>query len=379
MKKLNFNIIYDRMHRSTATKPASIEIRFTYGSKQKYISTGVKVLPKEFNDKRRVVFRRNDADELNAILESYRSRATKIVRDMIESGEFDLDAIPGLMAGEKMRQMTFVEYCIKRSETRKVKEPTKIRYRSFTKFLKEWNRIVTFSDLTISKIRELDEYLHKQGYKDATVYTYHKHLKLFIHDAVIDGLVDSNPYDRLSFKISRGEKQYVDCLTQEQFSRLKALTFDNVYEERAYDLFLMQCYTGLAYADLMSFDMECCEETGDGKFFYHAKRKKTDTDFVFQLLDGAMRILIKYNYRLPKLSIQKYNEYLKKIGARIDCPNLHSHMGRATAATTFLSLGMPINIVSRVLGHTSIHQTQRYARTLNSDVKSAFDLINGRI
>ena len=89
---------------------------------------------------------------------------------------------------------------------------------------------------------------------------------------------------------------------------------------------------------------------------------KTDTDFTFQLLAGAVSVLKKYNFKLPCISNQKYNEYLKVIGMMVNVPNLHSHMGRATA----------------VLGHTNIRQTQRYARTLNKDVYSAFDNIDGK-
>ena len=71
--------------------------------------------------------------------------------------------------------------------------------------------------------------------------------------------------------------------------------------------------------------------------FYHSKRTKTDTDFVFQLLDPALEILKKYKYRLPKISNQKYNDYLKVVGMMVGVGRLHSHMGRATAATLFLS------------------------------------------
>ena len=105
---------------------------------------------------------------------------------------------------------------------------------------------------------------------------------------------------------------------------------------------------------------------------------KTDTDFTFQLLAGAVSVLKKYNFKLPCISNQKYNEYLTVIGMMVNVPNLHSHMGRATAATLFLSFGMPLNVVAKVLGHTNIRQTQRYARTLNKDVYSAFDNIDGK-
>ena len=141
---------------------------------------------------------------------------------------------------------------------------------------------------------------------------------------------------------------------------------------------MFQCYTGLAYSDLMAFDFNECDLIDD-KYFYHDRRVKTDVDFVLQLLPQAMDILKKYNNHLPKITNQKYNDFLKVIGSMVGVENLHSHMGRATAATMFLSKGMPINIVSKVLGHTNLRQTQRYARTLSRDVRSAFDAIEDKI
>lgn len=128
----------------------------------------------------------------------------------------------------------------------------------------------------------------------------------------------------------------------------------------------------------MSFDYSCCEEV-NGKWFYHAQRTKTDTDFVFQLLSPAVELLKAYDFKLPKITNQKYNDYLKIVGMMVGVDGLHSHMGRATAATLFLSKGMPINIVARVLGHTTLRQTTRYARTLNKDVRAAFDNLEGKI
>ena len=195
---------------------------------------------------------------------------------------------------------------------------------------------------------------------------------------MIDGLIEQNPYKFLPFHIGKGEKQYVDCVTEEQFAAIKKLKLSTPHILHARDLFLFQCYTGLAYSDLASFNYDSCEEIG-GKMFYHAKRTKTDTDFVFQLLKPALEILQKYDFKLPKMSNQRYNDYLKAIGQMVGVDRLHTHMGRATAATLFLSKGMPINIVARVLGHTTLRQTARYARTLNKDVQSAFDALEGKM
>ena len=380
MAILKFNIVYDRKQVTKNRKQGSVEIRFCMNRQQKYFSTGIKVFANEWDDQECKVVHRSDKNELNQRLTAIRIKANKIVNKAYDDeGNFDFNLITRMFKGEQpAKTIDFPTYCERRTAARRVSESTKTRYRVFTRFLRSWGKIISFSDITVAKVRAMDEYLHTREMGQATIYNYHKYLKLFINDAVIDNLVQENPYRRLGFKISRGDKQYVDCLTIEQFESIRSVTVTNPHLVKARDLFLFQCYTGLAYSDLIAFDFSACDLI-DGKYFYHDRRVKTDVDFVLQLLPQAVEILNKYNNKLPRVSNQKYNDYLKVIGLMIGVNNLHSHMGRATAATMFLSKGMPINIVSKVLGHTNLRQTQRYARTLSRDVRSAFDALEDKI
>ena len=377
MAKINLSIIHNRLKRATSKHEVSVELCFCAKRQRKYFSSGVKVTTTQWSDASKMVVKRKDADELNEIIQAYRARANEIISKMVKEGCCDLNVVISQMNGED-EGTSFIEYCERRRNERKVCEHTKKRYDVFIKFLKTWGKIKSFQDCNVSKVRAMDEYLHRQDKAQCTIYDYHKYLKLFINDAMIDGLIEQNPYKYLPFHIGKGEKQYVDCVTEEQFDAIKKLKLSTPHILHARDLFLFQCYTGLAYSDLASFNYDDCEEIG-GKMFYHAKRTKTDTDFVFQLLNPAMEILQKYDFKLPKMSNQRYNDYLKAIGQMVGVDRLHTHMGRATAATLFLSKGMPINIVARVLGHTTLRQTTRYARTLNKDVQSAFDDLEGKM
>ena len=377
MAKINLSIIHNRLKRATSKHEVSVELCFCAKRQRKYFSTGVKVKTTQWSDASKMVIKRKDADELNEIIQAYRARANEIISKMVKEDCCDLNVVISQMNGED-EGTSFIEYCERRRNERKVCEHTKKRYDVFIKFLKTWGKIKSFQDCNVSKVRSMDEYLHRQDKAQCTIYDYHKYLKLFINDAMIDGLIEQNPYKFLPFHIGKGEKQYVDCVTEEQFAAIKKLKLSTPHILHARDLFLFQCYTGLAYSDLASFDYASCEEIG-GKMFYHAKRTKTDTDFVFQLLKPALEILQKYDFKLPRMTNQKYNDYLKAIGQMVGVDRLHTHMGRATAATLFLSKGMPINIVARVLGHTTLRQTTRYARTLNKDVQSAFDALEGKM
>lgn len=378
MSKVTLTFVHNRQKRGTSKKAVSVELCITCNRQRKYISTGIKVVPSQWSDNVKRVVKNKDSVQMNSILEAWMRRASSVVEKVTEDGVADLSEIISLIKREDEKSVSFIEYCEKRKEERKVQSQTKKRYEVFIKFLKEWGKIVSFGDCNVAKVRAMDEFLNKQGKAQSTIYDYHKYLKLFINDAIVDGLMEKNPYKYLNFHIGKGEKQYVDCINEEQFKDIKALSIKTPHLRKARDLFLFQCYTGMAYSDLMSFDYKNCEEIGD-KLFYHAKRTKTDTDFVFQILTPARDLLDKYNYELPKITNQKYNDYLKVIGSMVGVDRLHSHMGRATAATLFLSKGMPINIVARVLGHTTLRQTVRYARTLNKDVMNAFDDLEGKI
>lgn len=378
MAKVVLGIIHNRQGRGTTKKPVSVEIRFTCNRKRKFMSSGIQVLISQWDDAKKCVVRHPKADELNKRLRTFVRQAEDVCDKMNEEFITDLSLVEELMRGEQAASIDFIQYCEQRSEERNVCEHTRKRYAVFTNFLKDWGKIRRFSDCNVAKVRAMDEYLHKQGKVQCTIYDYHKYLKLFIHDAIVDGYLDKSPYEFLSFTIGRGEKKYVDCINEEQFNKIRDLAIASPHIERARDLFLFQCYTGLAYSDLMSFDYNLCVER-DGKMFYHNKRTKTDTDFVFLVLSPAKALLKKYDYKLPKISNQKYNDYLKVVGGLVGVPNLHSHMGRATAATLFLSKGMAINVVAKVLGHTTLRQTTRYARTLNKDVIGAFDELEGKI
>lgn len=103
------------------------------------------------------------------------------------------------------------EYLDSRIEDKQIRGGTKRHYITLSKFLRGWNKIVTFSDITESNIRNMDEYLKKSGKMQSTVSKYHSLLKAIINDAVVDGYLDYNPYVSKRIRIDRGEKEYVVC------------------------------------------------------------------------------------------------------------------------------------------------------------------------
>lgn len=193
-------------------------------------------------------------------------------------------------------------------------------------------------------------------------------LKTFFIFAVNNGKITINPFNQVT--IDRSQKEVIK-LDKDELEVIKRKPFVGRLD-KVKDLFLFQCYTGLAYCDMADLKASDIETNGD-MYFVRKNRQKTKIMFFTVINNEAMAILQKYNYQLPVLSNQKYNSYLKEIGDLCNIgKSLHSHIARHTCATQLLNDGMPIEIVSKVLGHSNTRQTQHYARLLDNTVLDAF-------
>jgi integrase len=145
----------------------------------------------------------------------------------------------------------------------------------------------------------------------------------------------------------------------------------------ALDLFIVQCYTGLSYSDLMTTDFTKAENHNGNLILPRTTRVKTGTQFYITLLPPVISILERYNYHLPHITLQAYTRQLSIIEQETNIgKHITSHVGRHTFATTIaLGSGIPIEVVSKMLGHTNIQTTQIYAKILPKQVEQGFEQI----
>jgi integrase len=375
-------LIYNRYKRASATQDAVIEIRVYYDGKAKYMSTRIRVFPKEWQRGR--VVGRVDAVILNKQLDRLLIDVRQIVYDMYEDGQIDIDAIPSRLMAKRKPNITFLDFCEERTKIRKYGKAvdSQERYERFLRFLKEYGKIRTFYDLTEAKVMELDRYLKGQNNMKAKSRwnNYHRFLNSFILDAQKEGLLQLNPYDRV--KIEKGSDfDGIDkYLTPEEFQKLRTATMPESRLERVRDLFVFHSYTCLSYHDLRAFDPKKIKEI-DGKKLYVGHRGKTKIEYTIPLLAPALEILAKYGDKLPILSNVKYNEYIKEVAkaAGIEKP-VTTHWARHTGATLLLNAGVKIEIVSKVCGHSSIKMTEKiYAKLLPKTVVAAVNEIEEKL
>jgi integrase len=141
---------------------------------------------------------------------------------------------------------------------------------------------------------------------------------------------------------------------------------------KARDMFIFACYTGLAYSDLIKVSRDDIFREGNDLCIVD-KRQKTGTQYNIILLPKALEILERYNYNINLMTNQKCNDNLKLIAHMANIPiNLTMHVGRHTFATWALSRGVSIETVSKMLAHSDVGTTERYAKVLPAALVSGY-------
>lgn len=368
--------LFDRRKVSNKKEPGTIEIEILYQRKRKYISTGVKVLPSEWKGNK--IAGNDDAINLNLKINSLKDSITKYINTLIiDNVEFTWEGLNNYL-NTKSDSGNFIDFVTAMIETKtNLSKRTRDQHKKLITALNSFKRIKTFKDLIPANIDAYDKWLHEKGYKQATIGSYHKFLKIYIHDAMRLELISKNPYT--GFKVDHGKQGIRKYLTEEELHKIETVKITNPMFEKIRDIFIFQTYTGLAYVDLKKFDFSKVIEK-DGKYILHDVRQKSGEDYYIVLLSKALDILKKYDFKLPLISLEQYNLRLKIVAgeAKIN-KNLTSHMARHTYASLVLNQGIPIEVLAKMMGHSDIRTTQVYAKMFNKTVESAFDKLEEKL
>lgn len=205
-------------------------------------------------------------------------------------------------------------------------------------------------------------------------------LRKIVYFAKNMGETMADPYQ--SFRV-HFESVDRDILTQEEIDTIYDKEFITGRLEQIRDIFIFSCYTGISYIDVFNLTEDCIQESFDGNLWVMIKRHKTNVSANIRLLDIPKEILAKYKGKqkdgkcLPVVSNQKMNEYLKEIATICGITKKISyHVARHTFSTTVtLSNGVPIESVSKMLGHTNIRTTQIYAKITDRKISRDMDAL----
>jgi len=228
----------------------------------------------------------------------------------------------------------------------------------------------------ITKAVILDYQASMNQYLDyVTTNGYCQRVKTIVQFGIDNGKIKVNPF--MGIRLRKGEKS-VQFLTEEEVGKIRTTDFHNESLNRVRDLFVFQAASGLSYTDMAKLVPTDFQQAPNGQYYIHDKRNKTGVFYTAVILEEGVEILQKYNFMLPILGNHKLNVYLKTIRdiCGIDKP-IFSHVARHTYATRCLNRGIRLEVVAKLLGHSTTRITQHYAKLLKgnilSEVQEAFD------
>jgi site-specific recombinase XerD len=369
MKILNIRIVFDRKGETKNNpKKASlvhIEVMERQSKRKRYVYTGVKILASQYsaqggfsvkNHPNAMVLKSKVFEVYNKVEAFIHSDKCTCIDDI---DKWDADDEVGI---------TFLEFYEQEMYKKPIKAGTLKTHKTLLLGLVRFGKIKHFKDLNYPNIADFDVFLRKTLKSQPILYKRHNTLSSYIKEAKRRKLVTENPYDE--FRIKKGKSKDPVVLDELELKLLMEYKPTCAKIERVKDMYVFQCYTGLAFVDMQNFSKNKISYV-DNEPIINASRVKTDESYIIPLFKEAQEILEKYNYVLPKISNQKYNDYIKVLASHVGIDKvLTSHTARHTYGTYLINKGVPVAVIQRAMGHAKITQTLGYAKLSARSVRN---------
>lgn len=365
-------VIFDRKKVAEKRGSGKVELRIYISRKErKYISFGDVAANEweKFAKSPKVVMERQRCEQILAAMNLLGEELTIQRFDSFYYGCGTVE-IPRKLTSHYPKAksaLDFIQYMKECIDNEDIQEGTRKHKICTWEAIKRFGHIKTVDDLTKKNLVAFDQWLHDGTRGDVAIHTYHKHLHIYTHRLYIEEKIPIDPYSQVKFK--RGKCNEREPLTEKELLKMRNMKLDGKME-KVRDLFVFAAYTGLAYCDVRAFDFDKMTEQEGNMVYIDGSRIKTGSKFFTPILRPAMDVLKKYHFCLPKLSNQKANDYLHLIEAALGLnKRLTFHVARHSFATLALAHDVPIENVSRMLGHQNIRTTQIYAKVLKTTVE----------
>ena len=380
---------------------APIFQRITINGRRLENSTGKFVEPDKWHSEMsKMKGTSEEARSINGHLDNLKSKILNVEKSLIKKDiPVNFESFKNELSGKKERERMLIP--IFQEHNRKIKElvgqvyapGTLERYETSLKHTKNfllWKYNLT--DINIDKIdhafiMEYEFYLRSERKcANNTAVKYIKNFHKIINQCLSNGWLNKDPFSNYKAKVKEVVRDFLSEAEIEQMINKEFVT-DRL--EIVRDIFVFSCFTGLAYIDVKQLTLDNISLGIDGDKWIFKNRQKTDTASKIPLLPMAQEIIDKYTEHpvcknekrlLPILTNQKMNAYLKEIadvcGIKKD---LTFHIARHTFATTItLSNGVPLETVSKMLGHTSLKTTQHYAKILDKKISEDMMILKSK-
>lgn len=376
---------------------APIYARITVNSQRTEISIKKRINLDNWNRGKGIAKGRNpEVTKLNSYLEQIRYQLTSCYQEMVINKEtITTDALKKKFlgidnTGETLKGL--IEYH-NGSMEENLKWGTLKNYKTTKKYIEKflvdryYKQDISLSDLNYKFITDFENYLRKYKPEDHhlpmgnnTVMKHIERLRKMTNLAVRLEWIEKDPFISYKLSFKRVEREF---LTQLELTTIENKQFRIQRLQYVKDLFVFSCYTGLSYIDVMKLTPKCIRTNNNKMNWIVTQREKTLVPVKIPVLSQAQQLIDKYKNHprsisrgtlFPNISNQKLNSYLKEIADVCDIEkNLTFHVARHTFATTVtLTNGVPIESVSKMLGHSSLKTTQIYAKVIEK--KISFDM-----
>ena len=392
MLSKNFNLhFYLKKPKKYEGGEQPIYIRITVDGRVCELSSGRKCEQDKWDAKaERAMGTKESIRELNSYLDTVQLKVYEAKRLLIETGEVvSAERIRNVLIGKEEKPRMILEIFEHHNQQMEALVGLDYAKGTLTYFKTTLDHARAFlqwkykvSDVAIRRldfqfITEFEFYLKSVAHcNHNTTVKYLSNFRKVVNYCIRSGWLSKDPF--LGFKMTRKEVNRV-ALTQEELELLleKEINIERIAQVR--DIFLFSCFTGLAYIDVKKLRRSQIALGIDGEKWIYTERQKTGSPSRIPLLPVALEILARYEKHpqclnrdrlLPVLSNQKMNAYLKEIADLCGIQkNFTFHIARHTFATTVtLSNGVPLETVSKLLGHRNIKITQQYAKIVDRKV-----------
>ena len=253
----------------------------------------------------------------------------------------------------------YVDSCIKEWANSKKPETLRQLKGELGKFSRFFNSYI--HRITPDTLKKYEQYCYSLGNKTNSVWKSMKFLRLILRKAKLEKVIGENPFDVYRMpKYTDPEKVY---LTKDQVALIDNFS-EGVYKE-AGTWFVISCYTGLRFSDMVSFSKK---KIRDGRLIIYTS--KTGTPVSIKLNDKLKSLFERINYSPLSCTNQHYNRILKAIGAECEIEDLTGHVARHTCAMMLAKAGVSIEVTAKVLGHQSIRTTAIYYKITGDRIDS---------
>lgn len=395
------NVGFSYLCRSTRLNEegrSPIVLRINYRGERKDIFTGLYCFSDNWDsDFGRVSRAEEKAATINKNLDLILRKSNHAFDELNFSGNsFTIDELIDKIKGKEAKPTLLIDFLEEGNKKMKKKVgidmtlKTYWKYRRGLEYMKEFLqaefKVKNFSLLKVNSefMESYFQFLrHERKLSHNSACKYFSCVKTIFLPAINSGEIKSNPFYGLKINPKKVHKQF---LTQSEVDKLVKVKLESPDLNLKRDIFLFACYTGLAYIDIRQLSSSHIVKEANNAWHIRKPRQKTDEESIIPLLPAAFKILKKYTPTgdITDLgwyicSNQKMNKGLKIIGEKAGLSKeLHMHLARYTFATTVtLMNGVPIESVSKMLGHASIKQTEEYAKVISLKVKRDMEKIMG--